>query len=852
MSLRVPALALLVALRASPSPAEPIEIRWDGHGIPHIYAETELDAVYAQGWCHARDRLFAMDLFRHFARGTLAELVGEEALEDDRYQRVVGLTRVAAEIWASLSPETADFLEAYAAGVNARLVDMGPLDLPIEYRALGLGIADVGPWEPLDSIVIARLQTQLLAFDIGDDFSLAERLDAFRESYGFHGGPDSRAGLPEDLFRFTPRVPATHMDGFPQAARGGDAAPTLPSDRSFDANLLARARAALRPGPWHRRLRAAAGGSNAWVVAGATTRSGAPILANDPHVDLSAPPLLYLAHLNTKRGGGAAFNASGASTPGVPGILLGHNEHIAWGTTLSQLDATNTYIETVFPGAGDDPDSVLFEGNAIAMEERTEILRVRDPETGEISETPFLVQVVPHHGPVLDGSNDGASAISFRWTGLEATREIEAFRLVHGIDNLEDFIDNIFLFDVGSQSLVYCDVAGNIYYNSYNAIPLRSAAGMTRRYPPNLPYPGTGAFEWVGLIPPPKLPQELNPERGYVVTANNDPVGVTLDNNPFNDEYYIGDIFDIGFRAGRIEELLLERLGDLTVVDMQRIQADGRSALGGVLLPHLEDAIDQLGIEDPLALEAWDLLRDWDLRTPAGTGWLVGEDERRSSVATSIFTAWLTRFFPAVALDEYEHAEVGFMSGNGSTLGVRGLLFIIEHPEQTYTGDAIFDRIGTPEIETRQEIFVSAFEEAVDFLAGAFGSEDIDRWRWGKLHRVRFAALSGVDLLSIPSTANPLFPEGYPRGGDNYTVDACDFGIRGDEFGYDDGPGMRFVVRMEEGKIAAWNVLPGGQSGRAFHPHYRDLAQQWRHNEAVRIPFYYSEVFWATRHVTRL
>ncbi|HKV06893.1 MAG TPA: penicillin acylase family protein, partial [Thermoanaerobaculia bacterium] len=663
----------------------PVRIRRDGHDIPHIFAANDRDALFALGYSHARDRFFQMDLLRRTFSGTLGELVGTAALEQDVQLRTLGLRRAAVASLPVLSSSTRVWLTAYARGVNSYI--QNPANpLPPEYGALELSRASIRPWEPADSIVIAKGLAFNLSFDLGD-IDLTTALLAF-QTVGSVAGFNGEALFFQDLYRSAPFDPTVSIPGFlpgTGAASAGKASYLSPRTVGLARSFREKAeKVPLLREAFERRE--SPQGSNWWVASGDVTATGRPLLANDPHLGLSTPSIFYEAQLRVSGGERQALNAFGVTFPGIPGIVLGCNPKICWGATTNPMDVTDVYQERLVLNSSTGlPEFTVFDGNKERIVVIPQTFFVNQPEDGTADNLvnagvgPLeggVTLIVPrrNNGPIVAVDvSDPANplALSVQYTGWGPTRELDAFRIWNRAGNLTDFRDGLKYFDVGSQNWAYADVAGNIAYFTSAEMPLREDLQRLRRpdgAPPFFIRDGTHTLknEWLPaparpsnrdpgqalpyeILPFREMPQVVNPERGWIANANNDPVGTSVDNNPLNQVrrggkgiYYLGPGYDGGFRIGRIERLLeaeLERDGSFSKEDFERFQANNQMLDAEVLTPYLLAAFDRASAPgapgllaglaaNPRVSEAIGRLRTWDYSTPTGIreGYDPGDD----------------------------------------------------------------------------------------------------------------------------------------------------------------------------------------------------------------------------------
>ena len=904
-----------------PGLSGPVDVIVDPWGVHHIYTRGDNpdDLFYAQGYFAARHRLFQMDFFRKVAQGRLTELLGttldRSVLETDLFLRTLFLTfeggqvrhiyDVLAEDLQTRNPALYHILARFADGVNAYIDDLqngrNGAVLPQQHGFLNFVFLLLGgePYEiePLtvaQMLAIGRVQQYDLSSTLTEEIGRKATWEAVEQAEQAAQIP---AGTRADLFRSAPPDGTTvlkpgepHYVG-PSAATATVARAVGAAGAAGEGGGPAHAEALRRMLARFERVRRIAWGglerpfSNNWILAPEMTASGIAILSNDPHLGLSNPSIFYPIHCDNKTFSGGSYNFTGSTFPGVPGILLGQNERLAWGGTVTNYDVTDVYEETV--QVNGDEKTVLFNGENVPVQTIQETFRIRggDAELGD--EAVISIDYVPHHGPQVPGdpfsADPGLTAennMTVAWTGHFLTRDFDAFVGLLDAADIDGFFQVLENFGVGAQNFVGADVEGEIGYFPMALIPVRSAAGLTAEHPPYLPYPGTGGYEWQQdeqgrprFLAPSEVPQARNPERGWLVTANNDINGSTLDNDPLNESPYLYYTANPGFRNGRITDLLLgfdtEERG---VEAMKVIQSDHLSLVAERLRPFFLEALSN---EDVLAdyptdtrerlQAAVDRIRDWDLRCRTGlpdhfSGEEPTAEDVASSIGSSLFFVWLNRATQAAFDDEMAAASAGI----GSTDRVVAILHILEHvdlPEEdpgfvhTRGPDGqsrLWDDVSTPEVETRDQIMVQAMVTALEDLDGLMGTTSMDAWRWGKIHRITFE-LEGLGSV-IPFFNLPPSPGGYPRQGGWQTVDPAGYSLGGLDFNTDHGPAMRMVVELEEGVMRAYNVLPGGVNDlvpdfRLTRPpgvrsdiHYGDQIPLWLSNTYRPQPIFWEDV----------
>ncbi len=931
-------LLALVLISSSVSARSPLQIDGldshavvirDSDGMVHILARTEHDLVFLQGWAHARDRLYQMDEQRRTASGTLAELLGAAALPSDVTLRTAGLRRAAERSLAVMSPEGLAALDAYAAGVNA-YVATNPL--PAQY--VGLEIATFEPWTPVDSLVFAKALAFLLSLEANLEEELARTLAI--AAYQAEFGPAAGAALfLEDVNRSAPFDPASTVPDASMSpaaltasatsashdrltvSADGIRPETLRMAREFLGRLETTASANGLAG-----RTSAARGTNEWAVSGAFTESGRPLLANDPHLPFGMPSIWHPVHLFAPFAG---FDVIGASLPGTPFVILGHNRRIAWGAANHRMDDTDVFQESLVVKMNDPMYpaglATVHDGNEEPVIPLPQVYRVNRRDGGDFdtiepvppSDTiPPFVLIVPRRNegpiiqpPIIDADGKSGTAISLMYTGFSGTRELDAFRAFNLAWNLEDFVDGLQFFDVGSQNWAYADTFGNIAYFTSAEVPLRRDLqnGFIHGLPPGFIRDGSSSnTDWLPLttaqvgqaipfeiLPFDEMPQIVNPPAGFFVNANNDPNGDTLDNNPVNQLRtdgsggirYISWKQQMGLRAGRITQLLRDHLalGPVTAEDMREIQADVIPSDVFLLRPILVAAFDAANATDahpmltaiagdPRIAMAAERFRDWDgsMRTGLLEGFDAADvdgvtlpptqDEIDASIAATLYTVWRSRLI-ANTID----ATLGILpkpSDERALIGLGHLLRTFQANPDTggigASGLNFFAVPGVGDPETRRDIIVlRSLEQALDLLeddafANAFGnSMNQDDYRWGRLHRVVLPSLLGEPFTRPTPLGNP---PGFATDGGYRTIDPGSLVARVPNAGaliYSDGASQRFVADFGagRGRIAARSSLPGGASGDLFgNPlFYDNLLGQWLTNDTYPLRQRLSDVF---------
>ena len=740
----VPASKGSVRLKGLDSPVEVFRDRW---GVPHIYAGSVKDAMFAQGYVHAQDRLWHIELARRAASGSLAEIFGSVALDADRLLRRVGLRRAAEAEIEQLAEAMRQNLEAYAAGVNA-FIEGHRNRLPPEFLLLRFRPQ---PWTPADSLTIGKFVGWSLSGNWDTEIVrswIVERL-----------GPEEAARMEPGYAVGAPLIVP------PGAECRGLGAPLLEELRKVQELVGARG-----------------GGSNNWVVDGHKSVTGKPLLANDPHLPLQMPSIWYEVHLN---GGGS--NVIGASIPGVPGVVIGHNDRIAWGVTNTMTDGDDLFVEQINPA---NPRQYDYGGKWADGDLVREEIRVRGRREPVVEEV-----LVTRHGPIISPSIPGEErALALCTVVAEPSQHAQAILLLNGAGNWEEFREALRQWPAPAQNFVYADIEGNIGYQMAGLVPLR-AKGLGL-----VPSPGwTGEYDWKGFVPFDELPSVLNPPTHYVATANNK---IVDDDYP----YFLGAEYLDGYRVQRIVELL-EAKEKHSLEDFRSIQGDIYSIPGRELAQHLLSL--QPANQD--ARRALNFLRVWDCQlSPDSVAATIVEafflQMLRNTVAAKLGP--LSDYFvgkevhPAVPDSFYLHRSASWL-----------LSLMREAPADWFAGR------GWP------EVMEHSLDEAVAALRWQLG-EDMSQWTWGRIHYAPFE-----HVLGRVRALRPVFNRGpVPVGGDMNTVAqasyigsrpyaVCSYAVS-----------YRQIIDLSDFNRSV-AIMPGGQSGHPASRHYSDMIEAWRRLE---------------------
>ncbi len=776
-----------------------VEVVRDSSGIPRIYADTVDDLMFAQGFVHAQERFFEMDMRRRYTAGRLSEVFGTATLETDKLVRTLGWREVAEREFALASPEAREALQHYADGVNAWLEGRHPTEIAAEYTALTVaGAAGYEPqrWQPVDSLSWLKA----MAWDLQGN--LSEEVARSLTSVNHTPAQVEALFPPYDEERFAPIVTAGELVGDqwlrePGVSRQPDAAP--PGHRE----PLARVADGLAAMP--QLLGAGDGiGSNSWVLSGDRTEDGAPILANDPHLAVSVPGVWMQVGLHCRRvSEECPYDVAGFSFSGVPGVVIGHNADIAWGLTNLGPDVADLYLERL------DRGRARYGGRWRELDSRTEVIAVADSSDvrHEVRST--------RHGPLLsDVDNDltsvGANAaaadgrdaygVSLAWTGLIPGSTFDALLALNAAGNWREFRAAARLFDVPAQNLLYADRAGRIGYQTPGQIPIRKAGHDGRQ-----PVPGwRRAYAWTGrFVPFESLPNLLDPAGGAIVAANQAPVASSY-------PYLLGTDFDHGYRSGRIADLLAER-ETWSVEELADLQLDDLNPMAPTLVPRLLD-VEILGAR--YYRDGQELLETWDYR------------QQPDSAAAAYFNAVWANLLRLTFHDEIRRS----LWPEGGQRWYAVVERLLDQPRNAWWDDRTTD-----EVETRDDILLRAMVDARDDLT-RFQAFEPDSWQWGLDHRIdlRHRTFGGIRGLAW------LFNlDGGGVGGGNATVNATewDASVSGsDAFAVTSGPTMRMVVSLGDLDASRWVALTG-VSGHPASRHYDDQLELWARGETLTWPF---------------
>ncbi|MCP2638404.1 penicillin acylase family protein [Microbacterium sp. HD4P20] len=795
-----------------------VAVQRDALGIPTITADSAHDLFFSQGYVHAQDRFWEMDFRRHVTSGRLSELFGESQLATDSFLRTLGWREIAEQEVEALGDVERAYYEAYADGVNAYLAENDGADASFEYAVLDLQNSgyEIEPWTPADSVAWLKAMAWDLRSNIEDeteraviapDFTQAE-IDELYPAYPYDRNPVivpeistvPAVGTVPDLGEVAEgEATDAETDAGASPGTSGRVGPPSASVEWTEVSDVVAAVSTLVGGVGE------GIGSNSWVVSGDLTETGMPLLANDPHLGASLPSVWHQIQLKCADvSDECPFDVAGFGFAGVPGVIIGHNDRVAWGFTNLTTDVTDLYLEKI------DGDSYWYDGALVPLEERIETLEVAGGDDVQLSirstvNGPIISGLTDDFTTIADGpftGNDGTVvpptdapegeyAVSLKWTALEPGTTAAAIFALNTARDFDDFRGAAAQFDVPAQNLVYADVDGNIGYQTPGKLPLRGAADGS------MPQPGwDSAYAWQGFIPFEELPVVYNPEDGYIVTANNPIVG---------EEYphFLTRDWDYGWRAARITEMIQRRIanGPFTAEDMRQVQADNHSFIG----VRLTAAYLDVTTGDDETDAALDLLREWD-----------GQNAADSPAAAYANVLWDT-LARNVLVEERE---------NPVPLSDQGRLFLVfdallDDPESPWWTNQALGVSGMTDMLKRSAIDA---RERLTELQG----DNPTRWNWGSLHALPLVndtfGTSGIAPIEWLFNRGP-----YAVGGGSSVVNATGWSL-GSDFATVTVPSMRMVVDLSDFDASGWNHFTG-TSGHTFHPNYIDQTEAWQRVE---------------------
>lgn len=783
--------------------SQSVDVYRDAAGVPHIYASTTDDLMFALGIVHAQDRWWQMEFNRHVSLGRISELVGynENALATDTFIRTAGWNRTAAQDTAALDPDTLSVLEAYSRGVNAYTNGKQGGDLAIEYSLLGVqGVSiPIEAWLPLHSVAWGNALSWDLSSNYGDELDYADAVQ--------HMGAQADTLMRDYMLPYPLDYAPTIITKEDLPTGSSTLQLSTPTDggasgtESFSLQNVATALV----GGASRRVNAGLGsgagiGSNNWVIAGSRTASGKPILANDPHIDIQMPSIWYQVGLHCRVVDATCpYDVEGFSFAGVPAVVIGRNAHIAWGVTNAYPDTQDLYAIKVDPN---DDTRYELDGKTESMQVITETIRFGDdtpPRDIRVRLTRF--------GTIITDSSSSADRrmmpLALKYAAAIEPKNIVGSALaINRAANWTEFRAAVALWKAPSQNFVYADVDGNIGYQAPGDIPIR-ANGHTGVAPVD---GSTTQYDWKGYIPFENLPFSYNPARGYIQSANQyiappeyysgllQQLGGQFGTDS---NYVINTEFAFGNRGKRIVELI-EGTPKHTIESVQQMQGDNYSYVASLVVPALTGL--DYGGQLPAEVVSW--LGTWD------------HHNRIESGQAALYNA----FWKHLCTDLWSD-QLGYVPG-GYSRESESVRLLLGKPDNLW-----WDDTNTPDVqEKRDDILKKSLVGAYNELSTALGN-DYQKWTWGALHTATFVSTplgaSGIDLIERLVNGGPV---GVSGGTDvvnatNWNADAS--------YAVSSAPSMRMIVDFADFDSSLW-IHTTGQSGHPLSNHYRDQIEKWR------------------------
>lgn len=727
---------------------EEVTIRFDDVGVPHIFAKNDFDLFYAQGFITAKDRLWQMDLQIRAASGRLSEVLGKATLQLDQQSRRLGMGYGAeANIKVAMQdPNSREALLGYTAGINAYIDQLSPKDYPIEFKLLGY---KPEAWQPINTMYMLEQMTLTLA-GRSNELNMSNVLKTYGEKVVNDLFPDY------PMFQESPVIPAgTNWDFKPLAIpkrpktlKTGD---SLAHFKKTPAALMQR-----EPKP-------EGIGSNNWAVSAEKSITGYPILANDPHLELTLPSIWYQVQLHSP-----SMNVYGVSLPGIPSVIIGFNQHVAWGVTNTDADVFDLYKikfkdESRMQYWHDNqwkPTKKLIESIIVKGQ--------KDPYQEEV--------IYTHHGPVTETDNSSGKypELAVKWIGHEAGNSFLTFHALNKAKNYDDYRKALTYYVGPAQNFVFADNSKNIALTVNGKLPLKY------KEQGKFVLDGTNASDdWQGWIPAAQNPYVKNPKRGFVSSANQSSTDPSY-------PYFINWVFAPTERGVRINERLTS-MNRANADSLRMLQNDNFSVLARNILPKLLETLKSTTLT-PAQKAAAITLANWNYQNTS------------ESVGASIFEEWMPLLQAKIWNDEFgENMEFPTRD--------RTLYMILNEPNKKW-----FDNVTTPEKETLADLTAASFKAALDTLTTRHGPMS-QSWQW--------AQVKGTEIRHLSRSLKPFNAPALKVGGGRSIVNAIT---------KRNGPSWRMVVEL--GPVPrAYGIYPGGQSGNPGSPYYLNLLKKWENGE---------------------
>jgi len=821
-------------------------VYFDEYGVFNGDCATDEDCAMALGYYHAFDRFAQMDIRRRFATGRFAGILEPSVagLLSDSFAdlRALFSTRegepAEEALYAQTTPKTKALLDAYAVGVNKWIADVqngeNGATWPREFThpLITYAPADIPEWRPEDSVAAVLALVENLTNEESEQINAGEARAAIADDAKFSDlwarrPLEESSILPLDWTPAPPPMASVTQTGTP-LYRHAHVRPLMQRLQRKLAQFEGLREMILGPGLADEEV-----GSNNWVVGPSRTADGNALLSNDPHLGMTQPATWYVAHLDAITNGTGEIHTAGMTFAGLPWVIVGQNERIAWGVTNTNMDFSDVYIEAL----SGDGNGVVFRGEDVPFTRVPFTLEYSDGST-EDKELLF----VPHHGPVRSIDAGLGTAITLRWTGSDLDTDINVLTDLARASTTEEARTALLGVTTIGQNWVVIDSENNIGWYPYNRLPKREwATDLAGDAPPWLPLDGSsGDYEWEEYFAIEELPQATNPEWGYIATANNDMTGALFDEDPTtlpsgaSQPPYQSDVA-AGFRHKQIVNLI-EGIGNQhTRATMDAIVSDVYSLIGERMVPGILDiADDPETLPGVNGLKVINALQSWDFSCPSGVDGSDSENSPLVADADELLAASGCTAFHALLIELRARIEENENAPDGRKPSI-ATYYSIVNPAQLVAGDVYWDNPGTPAPETKHDVMSASLQAAGDFLEAELGPDET-KWAWGRLHGLQLES----DLSSLSSVFadydNP--PPGEPlfaNDGGLFTVDVANPGQT--DFVQLAGPSTRFVCEASSTGPACTFQLPGGQSSDINSANYEDLLFPYLDNAPMPLVF---------------
>ena len=782
-----------------------VKVYFDDYGVPHVLAQNQDDAYFTQGYIHAQDRLWQMDLTRRVAEGRLSEVFGSQVIEFDKLFRTIGIHRFSYNWYNNISPESKQILTSYTEGVN-KFIETHYENLPVEFDALNYRPE---PWKPEQSLMLARMMGWDLNIAWYTDYVMGEVLSKTGIEKTSLIFPDTNITIyTKPVIELADSTEENEETNSPKKKKKNNETGALENSNAEYLKLVsALGKSFFESDNNYRKfigIKGSHAGSNSWVVSGSRSINGKPILANDPHLALQAPSRWYEMYIK-----GGKLDVRGMTFPGIPGVVIGNNKNISWGLT-NLMNDDNDFI--ILKRDSSNAGKYIYNNQSVALDSIKEKIYIKDSV-----ETDYIIYTTKV-GPVISDLKMRGFAdmqinpddpyrdklMTFRWTGFEQSDEVKCFFGINTASNWEEFKASLKDFNVPAQNFLYADINGNIGYRVGGKIPVRKSNSEFTYI-----FPGEDELNWTGFIDFEKLPELYNPPEGYIITANTDPFSWLKD---IKDKFYISYLWEPASRFTRIKQFIDSR-SLFDAEDFKLLQNSYDSPYAKEILKDFTgDTQNGNTGYDNETIAAIEKLRNWNGE--------IGKNEP----ASVIYNTYLVYLIKNIFEDELgENIFNDFISIQN--IPYRSLERIMKNPENEW-----FDNVNTASQEKRSDIVKKSIIQAVEFLKNKFPGKDVNSWNWASVHSIKFRhPLGFVEALDKTFNIGP-----YDVGGDQTSVNNTEYRfsdvIEKGKFDVVVGASMRMIVNLADIEHPL-SINSTGQSGQPVSTHYGDQARMWSYGE---------------------